>query len=302
MHLKAAALMGPTGTGKSVVAMEAAARTGSSIIACDSMQVYSGLDIGTAKPSSNDRAEVRHFMLDCAVLPDVYSAARWAREARQVIEAENARGEVPLITGGTGLYLRALLEQLADIPDEDADVRLRLEQEAASIGIPAMHARLAKADAQTAARLSPNDTQRILRALAVFESSGAPLSEWARKRPAAAKIDCPLFVLSVERPQLRQRLEARFHAMLAAGWLKEMRWLASLELPDRHPAMRAVGYRQLLAHERDECSLDEAVEKGIVATRQYAKRQETWFRHQAASAVWGDADALMPALTRALQP
>jgi len=293
--------MGSTGTGKSAMAMELAAWAGASIIVCDSMQVYRGLDIGTAKPSSRDRECVTHFMLDCAELPDVFSAARWAREALHVIEAENGRGIIPLITGGTGLYLRALLERLADIPDEQSDVRKRLMQEAGVMGTPAMHARLARVDEATAVRLHSNDTQRILRALAVFESSGVPLSEWTKKKPAAAGIDCPMFVLSVERPLLRQRLEARFRVMLAAGWLDEVHWLANLGLSDRHPAMRAVGYRQLLTHVQDACPLDEAVEKGIYATRQYAKRQETWLRHQAVGARWGDAKALVPELQKVLR-
>jgi tRNA dimethylallyltransferase len=300
MVMKAVALMGATGTGKSVMAMELAAQARTSIIVCDSMQVYAGLDIGTAKPGSKDRARVEHFMLDRAELPDVFSAARWAREALAVIGAENTRGRIPLITGGTGLYLRALLERLADIPDEDADVRQRLMREADETGTPAMHARLAGVDAETALRLSPNDTQRILRALAVFESSGVPLFEWTRKKSSAAEIDCPMFVLDMERPALRQRLDTRFRAMLAAGWLDEVRWLASLGLADRHPAMRAVGYRQLLAYVQGACRLNEAMEKGVIATRQYAKRQETWFRHQAAGARWGDAKALTPELLRAL--
>ncbi|MDX8412203.1 MAG: tRNA (adenosine(37)-N6)-dimethylallyltransferase MiaA [Mariprofundaceae bacterium] len=300
MAVKAVALMGATGTGKSLMAIELAAQSGSSIIVCDSMQVYMGLDIGTAKPGSADRERFEHFMLDCAELPDVFSAARWAREAKAVIKVENARGRVPLITGGTGLYLRALLEQLADIPDEDADVRQRLMREADETGTPAMHARLAAVDADTALRLSPNDTQRILRALAVFESSGVPLSEWTRKQSPEAEIDCPVFVLDMERSLLRQRLDTRFRAMLEAGWLEEVRWLASLGLADRHPAMRAVGYRQLLAHVRGGCRLSEAVEKGVIATRQYGKRQETWFRHQAAGARWGDAKTLAPELLQAL--
>jgi len=299
--LKAVALMGATGTGKSAAAMEVAAQSGSSIIACDSMQVYTGLDIGTAKPGSEDRERVEHFMLDCAELPEVFSAARWAKEALAVIRAENARDRPPLITGGTGLYLRALREELADIPDEDTDVRQRLMREADETGSPAMHARLADVDAATALRLNPNDTQRILRALAVFESSGVPLSEWTRKKSPETAIDCPVFVLDMERPLLRQRLETRFHAMLESGWLEEVRWLASLGLADRHPAMRAVGYRQLLAHVQGGCRLGEAVEKGVIATRQYAKRQETWFRHQAAGARWGDAQALAPELLQALR-
>jgi len=301
MRPAAVALMGSTGSGKSKLAMELATRTGASIIVCDSMQVYRGLDIGTAKPSRKDRESVTHFILDCAGLPEVFSAVRWAEGAQRAIESENDRGVIPLITGGTGLYLRALLQGLADIPDEQEGVRSRLAGEAERLGIPAMHARLAEVDAATAARLKPNDTQRILRALAVFESSGVPLSEWTGSQQQGRNIQCLIFVLNVERPELHRGIEARFRAMLRAGWLEEVRWLASLELSDTHPAMRAVGYRQLLAHVRGECSLDEAIDKGIAATRQYAKRQETWFRHQTSEAFWGDAVQLAPELLKALR-
>jgi len=297
--LSAIALMGPTGAGKSALAMKLALAKGMSIIACDSMQVYRGLDIGTAKPDVAERKAVPHFLIDWIVLPDVCSAARWAAEAAAVIRRENAAGRTPLVVGGTGLYLRALREGFAEIPPVDAGVYERLEAELAAGGIQAMHRRLAACDAEAAARLNPNDTQRIMRALAVFEASGRPLSEWqlnagtgAHVKRALAPVACPVFVLAMERDALRARIAARFHAMCEQGWLEEVRWLDGLNLPSTHPAVRAVGYRQLLRHVRGECGYEQAVAEGVTATRRYAKRQLTWFRHQVPDAEWGDADTL----------
>ncbi len=289
---RAIALMGPTGAGKSALALEIAQQHGMSIISCDSMQVYRGLDIGTAKPDTAERAAVPHFLIDCVTLPEVYSAARWAADALAVIRRENETGRIPLIVGGTGLYLRALLQGFADIPPVNAEVRRRLERELEACGVQAMHHRLAACDAEAASRLSPNDTQRIMRALAVFESTGRPLSAWVRRPPVSPGPDCRVFVLDVDRDALGARLAARFHAMLERGWMAEVRWLAGLGLSGTHPAMRAVGYRQLLRHVRGACPLEQAVADGITATRRYAKRQRTWFRHQTPDAIRGDADTL----------
>jgi len=287
----AVALMGATGVGKSALALEVAAQSGNAIISCDSMQVYRGLDIGTAKPSREEQAQVVHYLLDCADIHEVYSAARWAAEARQVIRTENAAGRMPLVCGGTGLYLKALMHGLSDIPPEDAEVRVRLAAELAASGVQAMHARLAEVDAVTASRLHATDTQRILRALAVFHTTGQQLSAWQAGGNAGEAIDCPVFVLELPRDVLRQRLATRFQAMIEAGWLDEVRWLAAQGLADTHPAMRAVGYRQLLAVVRGEVTLAEGIRAGITATRRYAKRQQTWFRGQVQGA-HDDAAAL----------
>ncbi len=289
--------MGATGTGKSALAMQLAQDSGTSIISCDSMQVYQGLDIGTAKPGASEQKAVPHFLINCVPLPHIYSAAQWARDAADIIRAENEAGRKPLIVGGAGLYLRALLEGFPDIPPEDEDIKQNFEDKLAKYGAQAMHQRLGSCDAETAARLSPNDTQRIMRALAVYETTGRALSEWQEKGQTtlssfALFVDCPVFVLDVGRDALRARLSERFHAMMKAGWLEEVRWLDGLKLPDAHPAVRAVGYRQLLGYVRGDCSLAQAVSDGITATRRYAKRQATWFRHQAPDAVWGGADEL----------
>lgn len=290
--LRAIALMGATGTGKSALAMQLAKDSGGGIISCDSMQVYQGLGIGTAKPDAIEQKAVPHFLIDGVALPHIYSAAQWAKDAANIIRQENEAGRTPLIVGGTGLYLRALLEGFSDIPPEDKGVRRHLEEKLAKYGVQAMHRSLEICDAATAARLSPNDTQRIMRALAVFETTGRPLSEWVESQPKQLAVDCPVFVLDADRDVLRARLSERFHAMMAEGWIDEVRWLAGLNLPDAHPAVRAVGYRQLLKHVRGECTLEEAISEGITATRRYAKRQATWFRHQTPDAVWGDADEL----------
>jgi len=293
--------MGATASGKSRLAMALAEAVDSTIVCCDSMQVYERLDIGTAKPTPAEQARVPHVLLDCCTLPDAFSAARWARQAAAVIRSENEAGRMPLIVGGTGLYLRALMEGLADIPPEVPEVRAGLLQRLEAEGLQALHAELAGVDAATASRLPPTDTQRILRALSVFRSSGRSLSDWLSVSPPPQQTDIPVFVLQVEREALRQRIARRFREMLDAGWLDEVRWLAGLNLPDTHPAVRAVGYRQLLAHVRGEGDQEQAVQAGITATRHYAKRQQTWFAHQVPQAVHGDAATLRLLISKALQ-
>jgi len=290
--IKAVALVGATGVGKSELALEVARGRGMPIISCDSMQVYRGLDIGTAKPSPQDRRLIPHYLIDCVSLPDIFSAARWAIEAETIIRQKNSEGLVPLIVGGTGLYLRALREGLAEIPDVDPDVRQRLRREVEIEGIGALYERLMAVDTVTAERLNPSDSQRVMRALSVFESTGRPISAWTSASKGKKEIRCPVYVLEMKRDDLRQRLNQRFHHMLDAGWMEEVYWLLARNLPDSHPAMRAVGYRQLLTHARGECPIDLAIEQGITATRRYAKRQETWFRHQIPQAVSGDSARL----------
>jgi len=290
MTLKAVALMGATGAGKSALAMRAAQAFDGCIISCDSMQLYRGLDIGTAKPSKEEQGMVRHHLIDCAELSETWSAARWADAAAEIIADENSKGKVPLIVGGTGMYLRALTEGFADIPAEKPEVREALLSLQKEHGTPHLHAMLREVDPVTAERLHETDTQRIMRALGVFQSSGTPLSVWQAEGTSDRNVECPVVVLEVEREVLRERIADRFHAMLEAGWLDETRWLDSQNPDEMHPAVRAVGYRQLLSHLHGECSLDDAVRDGITATRRYAKRQQTWFRNQTPDATFGDAD------------
>jgi len=293
--------MGPTGSGKSALAMRIAEASKTSIICCDSMQVYCGLDIGTAKASIEEKKRVPHAMLDCCELPDSFSAARWADGAMTFIRQENKAGRIPLIVGGTGLYLRALTEGLSDIPPEQPGVREKFENIRSTHGTTALYEMLQEKDADMAKRLKPEDTQRIMRALCVFESTGKPLSVWQSQTKAnPVPIECPVFMLDAPRNALRHAIDQRFHAMLGHGWLAEVQWFDSLNLPDTHPAMRAVGYRQLLAHVHGECSLPEAISSGITATHRYAKRQRTWFTHQAPDAVRGSATLLAPRILKAI--
>lgn len=292
-RLQAVALMGATATGKSALALEVAAAAQSSIICCDSMQLYRGLDVGTAKPTSAEREAVPHFLVNCCELPDLYSAARWAEEARLVIKAENAAGRTPLIVGGTGLYLKALLEGFADIPDEKPEIRKKFEMMQWVEGTEGLYSYLQQHDAVMAARLNAGDSQRIMRALSVLESTGRSLAEWqAEASSKVVAMACPVFVLDVPREILRERIASRFQAMIENGWLDEVRWLAGLELVDTHPAMRAVGYRQLLDHLKGELTLEKAISDAVTATRRYAKRQVTWFNHQTPDALHGSADQL----------
>jgi len=293
--------MGPTGSGKSALAMRIAGTCNTSIVCCDSMQAYRKLDIGTAKASLEEQSRVPHAMLDCCELPDSFSAARWAANAATIIREENRAGRIPLITGGTGLYLKALTEGLSDIPPEQAGVREKFQRIRKAHGAGTLYEILQEQDANMAARLKPGDNQRIMRALCVLESTGKSLSAWqAQGLPNKPEIHCTVFVMDMPRDVLRQRIAHRFHAMLDAGWIKEIQWLDSLHLPDTHPAMRAVGYRQLLAYVHGDCSLPEATDAGIMATRRYAKRQRTWFTHQTPDAIRGDADQLAPRIIEAL--
>ncbi|GAV20694.1 tRNA dimethylallyltransferase [Mariprofundus micogutta] len=300
--LRAVALMGATGTGKSALAMQLAAETQTSIICCDSMQLYQRLDIGTAKPTEAERAKVPHYLVDCCELPDLYSAARWAREVRIVISRENEQGRMPLIVGGTGLYLKALLHGFADIPDEKTEVRNKFESMHWVEGTEGLYRYLQQHDAVMAERLKANDSQRIMRALCVLESTGRSLADWQSEASGeVTAIDCPVFVIDVARELLRERLATRLQAMMEAGWLDEVRWLAGLNLPDTHPAMRAVGYRQLLDHLKGDLCLEKAISDSITATRRYAKRQVTWFNHQTPDAVHGSADELKDNMMGLLQ-
>ena len=293
MPLKAMALVGATGSGKSALAMTIAEQDDTCLISCDSMQVYRGLDIGTAKPTKDEQARVRHALIDCADIHETWSAQIWADAAKEEIKKENAKGKVPIIVGGTGMYLKALIQGFAEVPAENEGVREHFEQLQQLHGTPYLHQMLAQVDEALAARLEIFDTQRIIRGLSVYESSGTPLSVWHQKQgeaeaKARATIDCPIYVLEIPRDQLREKIAIRCHQMMDEGWLEETRWLLSQRIEDKHPAMRAVGYRQLLNHLEGDVSLDQAVVDAITATRRYAKRQNTWFNNQTPDAIRGN--------------
>ena len=259
--------------------MELARERPIEIVSIDSAQVYRGMDIGTAKPSGAERAAVPHHLIDIRDPVQPYSAADFLTDAPGTIAAIRARGALPLVVGGTMLYAKALREGLSDLPSADAAVRARLDADAARLGWPAMHARLAAVDPVTAARLEPNDSQRIQRALEVFEVSGVPLSQLhaAPQRPALALATIGL--LPADRAQLHRRIEQRFDAMLALGFLDEVKALrARGDLHPALPSMRSVGYRQAWRHLDGETDFAAFRAAGIAATRQLAKRQITWLR------------------------
>jgi len=278
-----AVLTGPTGTGKSDLALRLAREQGGraiEIVSVDSAQVYRGLDIGSAKPDAATRAEIPHHLLDLVDPSESYSAGRFVRDCMAAIADIEARGATPLLVGGTMLYLRALTGGLAELPEGSADLRARIDADAARLGWPALHARLSAVDPAAAARIHPNDAQRIQRALEVYEAGGRPISELqlANQMPTARK-----FIVAALMPRDRQRLHEalarRFESMMAAGFLDEVRRLhARGDLTAAHPALRAVGYRQLWAHLTGACPLAAAIEQAVAATRQLAKRQMTWLR------------------------
>jgi tRNA dimethylallyltransferase len=278
-------LSGPTGTGKSDWAIHLAQAAPVEIVSVDSALVYRGLDIGTAKPAAALRARLPHHLIDICEPVESYSAGRFVSDAMAVIGAVHARRRVPLLVGGTMLYLRALLKGLAPLPQASVELRREIDERAARSGWPALHGELAQLDPEAAARINPNDSQRIQRALEVCLATGRRLSQLQRETVSPlAGMPLKAWALAPrDRPMLHRRLASRFHAMMAAGFLDEVRALHGRgDLTARHSSMRAVGYRQLWAHLEGECGLAEAVERGIAATRQLAKRQLTWMRAETA--------------------
>jgi tRNA dimethylallyltransferase len=303
----AIALMGPTASGKSALALEWAQRLGGEIVSVDSALVYRGLDIGAAKPTPAERAAVPHHLIDLREPWQPYSAAEFAVDARVAIDAIVQRGRLPILAGGTGLYFRALLHGLAQMPGADAGVRAQLEREAGERGWAALHAELATIDPSAAARIHATDAQRIQRALEVHRLSGRPISDWQRE---ATRTRLPLRVLPLvlapaARATLHARIERRFDAMLAQGFLDEVRALRGLPQLAAHPAplglpaLRAVGYRQAWEHLDGACDAAGFRERAIFATRQLAKRQFTWLRGQP-DARWFDPETQRPGLEQAL--
>ncbi len=284
MSTDAVLLLGPTACGKSALALQLAERVPLEIVSIDSAQVYRGMDIGTAKPSADERARVPHHLIDLREPTEPYSAADFVRDAAPVIDAIRARGRLPLVVGGTMLYARALRDGLSDLPGADQKLRARLLAEAREFGWPSLHARLAQVDPVTAARLAPNDSQRIQRALEVWHTSGQPLSHFHAAGKAASATDRPVCALLVslepiERAWLHGRIAERFDAMLAGGFVAEVQSLrARGDLDPDLPSMRCVGYRQAWEALDGDFPMAELRERGIAATRQLAKRQITWLR------------------------
>lgn len=282
--MPAIAIMGPTASGKTAAALEIARHIPAEIISVDSALVYRGMDIGSAKPSIAERASVPHHLIDILDPADAYSVMQFREDALRLVANIAQRGKLPLLVGGTMMYFKALRDGLDALPQADPELRARLDAEAARIGMPAMHAKLATLDPATAMRLKPNDSQRIQRALEIIELTGQPMSQLLAKAPKA-ELPFDLLPLSMEpsdRSVLHARIATRFDAMLDeanGGLLQEVQALrARGDLHLGLPSMRCVGYRQAWEYLDGAYDLQALREKGIAATRQLAKRQLTWLR------------------------
>jgi tRNA dimethylallyltransferase len=259
--------MGPTASGKTDMALQLAEKFPMDLVSVDSALVYRGMDIGTAKPDAETLRRVPHRLIDIRNPEDSYSAGDFVRDARVEIDASLARGRIPLLVGGTMMYFRALIDGIAELPEADAEIRAAIDAEAEVSGWPEMHAKLAAVDAIAAARIKPNDSQRIQRALEVYRISGKPLSEWQAG--------------GVPKERADRYLKMALLPMVEQGFVEEVRKLmARPGLTARHPSMRAVGYRQIWACLEGQGSLENARQKALAATRQLAKRQLTWLRSE----------------------
>ncbi|MGB6242763.1 MAG: tRNA (adenosine(37)-N6)-dimethylallyltransferase MiaA [Castellaniella sp.] len=275
-------LAGPTASGKSAASLALAQRWPIELIIMDSATIYRGMDIGTAKPSLQEQALAPHHLLDIRDPAQAYSAAEFARDAAVLAQDIRQRGRIPVLCGGTMLYYKALREGLNALPGADPEIRQALDAEASERGWPALHAELARVDPATAARLAPNDSQRLQRALEIWRSSGRAMSDWLAQPPQPVLPGWRFLTISLEpsdRSVLHTRIAQRYQAMIHAGLLDEVRALYAR--PDLHPGLpsiRCVGYRQLWDYLDERVSLEQAIEQAIAATRQLAKRQITWLR------------------------
>ncbi|MEM5473524.1 tRNA (adenosine(37)-N6)-dimethylallyltransferase MiaA [Hoeflea sp. AS60] len=280
--ISALLIAGPTASGKSALALEMARDLGGEIVNADSMQVYGVLDRLTARPDAQDLTEIPHHLYGHVSPGTAYSTGIWLDQATQAIAAIRARGALPVVVGGTGLYFRALTGGLSEMPAIPDPIRTELRARLETEGVEALHAELARLDPLMGERLRPADRQRILRALEVVRSTGRSITEF-QGRGGARIVDpdsAHCIVLEPERPLLHARINARFAAMVEQGALDEVKKLISLDIPPQHPAMKAIGVSQISDYLAGLHSLDRAVELASTATRQYAKRQMTWFRNQ----------------------
>ncbi|TPN65285.1 tRNA (adenosine(37)-N6)-dimethylallyltransferase MiaA [Mesorhizobium sp. B1-1-1] len=274
-------IAGPTASGKSALAVGLAERIGGVIVNTDSMQAYSVLDVLTARPEAADLARAPHYLYGHVHPGTAYSTGAWLRDVTRLIE-DGALSRRPIFVGGTGLYFRALAEGISEMPDIPRQVRDRWRYELKEQGAVKLHGILLREDSRAAMQLKPTDSQRIVRALEVLDASGRSILDWqaARGRPLIDRQTARFFVIEPDRAALVGRIERRFDQMLAKGALDEVRQLASLRLDPQLPAMKAIGVRELQAAMAGQSGFPEAIERAKIATRQYAKRQRTWFRHQ----------------------
>ena len=283
---RAVILGGPTASGKSALALALARALGGTVINADSMQIYLELPILTAQPSADDRAAVPHRLYGFLSVTERCSAGRWAALATAEIDAALKEGRLPIVVGGTGLYLRALTDGLAPVPAIPPEVRDAARRRLARIGKAAFHAELGRCDPQMAARIRPGDPQRLVRAWEVIEATGRSLADWhAEPVSTPSRTRFAKLVLLPDRRQLYAACDARFAAMVERGALAEARQVAAYADQLGLPGLKALGLRELIGHLRGETSLEAAVAAGQQATRRYAKRQITWFRHQFAGAL-----------------
>jgi tRNA dimethylallyltransferase len=271
-------LTGPTGSGKSELGIKLAERLGAEIVSMDSMILYRGMDIGTAKPTLEDRRRVPHHLLDVLDPWQSASVAWWLEQAAASCRDIERRGKRALLVGGTALYLKALLCGLFDGPPADESLRRNLAAEAAQHGPHALHSRLGAIDPATAARLHPNDLRRVTRALEVWQLTGRPISAWQTQWTADSRPDLRAFWLDLARAELYRRIDARVQRMFAAGWIEEAQALRRLVQPLSREAAQALGYREVFAHLDGLASLEETVRLIQTRSRNFAKRQLTWFR------------------------
>lgn len=277
---RAVLIAGPTASGKSAVAMALAEALNGAVINADSMQVYDGLRILTARPSKQDQRRVPHALYGFVDAADAYSTGRWVEDANAAIDAAESAGQLPVIVGGTGLYFKALLEGLSPIPDIPDDIRASWREQAREKPAADLHALLAQRDPEMAKRLHPGDPQRIARALEVLDATGRSLADWQAEpgKPVLRDGEVVRLRISLPRALLYEKINARFDAMLEEGALQEVEALAARKLDPGLPAMRALGVKPFLALLAGEIGRDEAVEQAKMETRRYAKRQETWAR------------------------
>jgi tRNA dimethylallyltransferase len=299
-HPPAIFLMGPTASGKSKLAVQLALALNGEIISVDSALVYRGMDIGTAKPTLAERQGIPHHLIDILDPAEAFSTGQFRTQALALMAEITQRGRIPILVGGTMLYFNALHKGLAVLPEADANIRMRLDEELKILGKTALHQRLASIDPGSAARIHPNDPQRIQRALEVYEISGKPLTAYfADVQQAIPYRIIKLIVAPNDRLTLHDRIAKRFLHMLEQGFIEEVEALIERgDLNEKIPSIRAVGYRQIWSYLHGECDKAMMIEKGIAATRQLAKRQFTWLRREtdAISLQTGQADLLETAL------
>ena len=286
MTIDAVLIAGPTASGKSAAALALADALGGVVINADSMQVYAEAPILTARPGAADTARVPHLLYGHVRAAEAYSVGRYASDAVAALQQARDMGKLPIFVGGTGLYFMALTEGLAHVPPTPPDIRDAARTLLEEIGVAALHKRLAQRDPKTAALLRPTDPQRTLRAYEVFEATGIPLADWQQSpaEPILKNLRLGKFILDLPRPQLRARIAARFEAMVEEGGLAEA--LALKDLDPALPAAKLLGLRPLIALAEGRLTKDAALEQAIIATRQFAKRQSTWFRNRMADYVW----------------